>query len=1079
MQNIKRLTAIILSITLIFVTCLFILPQDISAATSFVTVSSNNSYDNFGSGGTNLVLNKSAMVYAVKNYNGTKRNYASIDSWSAQNKKIKMNDGDFNTIAYLSDNAEGNNNVVDVYVVYDLGKSASIANILIASQQYDSGADCYLGRYDIYVSDKNDFSKSSQYTDSEKVFSFNSANDGNSFGQYITLENVKGRYVSIHITKCGATNKYPNLFARVGEIAIYETSATKFIEINVNDNYSDFAKDQTNAALGKQVELFAHKNSNGSERGYESFESFDFQHSATNISDGDFSSAGFLSDSEESGEEVSESYIVYDFGEDISITNILIATYVDDVLGNCFIDEYDIYLSSTKDYSSLDDYLSSDKIFSFNSQKNGSSYGQYISLEKAFGRYLAINIKKVSGGNFARIGEIAVFQSEITPVYPTDKYEKYGVGEINLIKEKKPTVYAVKTFDGTDKEYTSIESWSNDNKISKITDGDILSNAYLSDAANGNNNVIESYVVFDLKSLCTINKFLIVAQNYLDTSDCYLGSYDVYLSATSDYSSPDDYNDDDIVFRFNAEKDGASFGQYVNLKGKKGRYLSIHITKASATDTYKNLFARIGEISAYGDDGMNYKAEYIAENVDDWTHPEKLYNNEQFASLGNNLLLNAEPILMLNGSTNSTLDWYNSGKLNDGDVTVSTAFQNWRAPASGEPYMDIIYYLGEDPISIDKMAYIGFMYPWKHYYTGKYYAYVAEDFDDLFLTENVVYEYEYNSQQVSRGQIVTFKNNPEGCYFAIRIVQPNITEFDTNTDGYWECPKISEIGLYGEKATVIEEPMNHAENKPVNVYLTESKNNKKDISDKVINAASVALLTDSDRSVDLQIDINGNQLEIVYNLCNDMLIDKVLLSSADGIDKYSVYASVDYGALWNESSKLFDYNGDPTITSFSQSIKMRYVRILIPAENKKTIGISEIEIIGLNRQQLKNKNIARSLTVNSVELFTQNFTTGNNAYLQVTAEMASKMFDGDANSPIAIEGGDPQKNSINIKLYLGDLKIINSLNLCFYKKLCEYQPGAVKVYVGETEKDILSSDAVPVGEWDYSTDGYMISFAPR
>lgn len=783
----------------------------------------------------------------------------------------------------------------------------------------------------------------------------------------------------------------------------------------------------------------------------------------------------------------------YDLGSSCTVEKFLLLSTSNIGMSAYYTGAYDVYLSEEKDGL----YKEENKIYSFDWTKEGIKRGQLVTFkEPQKGRYLAVRILSTSTTatqyNQARISEIAVYgtvgKTEYTVEYinETDQSKLMTNAQLaelgtSLISKKRADPYAYDKDTDTHKTLlgnsNSKENLADaDANLNSMTDGkvarEVAGEKVAADLYYNNTGapIPAIDLEYDMGSACVVEKFLLLGMGQVN-APYYTGAYDVYLSANKD----DLYKPENKIYSYNWEKEGAKRGQIVTFtEPKKGRYIAIRILKTYTTASSYN-YARISEIAVYGYDTTNYTVQHIAEKESDYKTPN-MFSNEQFAALGDDLIKDVKPMMRSNGVLDRTLNDYTGNKLNDGDVENGFNINVWRKATYGESYMDVIYDLGEDPMEIEKFFFLGFCAPWRHYYTGRYQVFIAEEFDDLFLDNNMVYEYDYRNQQISRGQIVTFKKAPVGCYVAVRIIEPNIVEFDNYPNDAWVCPKLSEIAVYGKKAVFEEVPINLAQAKPVNAYLTDASGKATEISEKLFGADESAMLTDGDLTKDVTFKTSKQRLDIVYNLCRDMNVDKIKLSSAAGPGDYTVYAASDYNDIWKESSKL--ENGDNAEISFEKSRSMRYVRISFTGKNE-TVKISEIEIIGLNRQQLKYKNLSRSVLTSGIQVFTENFKTGEKGYLEIDPESSSKLFDSDTSFPVALEGGDPAKDSINLLVYLGDLKIVDSIELDFFKRISQYQPGALSLYLGENEDDVLGENAKPICSWDYSADNYKVGLKPR
>ncbi len=1079
--------------------------------------------------GTNLLKNSLAVVYDPgADYNShTQISYSSLNGGEAELLKLTdgtvSNNGGGDCWAQIRKNGSGEDRYIDrIDLEYDLGSNCEIDKFVLVSIQDQSTresdviwhANKYLGEYEVYLAD----SKDTLYNAENLIYSYNYKDEAKRSGvQYVTFKtSVSGKYLAVRIKNPISPNDGEDVarWPRIAEIGVFGKSS---YTVNYRDENSYGSFTYTNAsyaALGtnliKDNVAKAYKpEADGTHTPILNLDNSDIKLGM--LTDGTVEDDGtdaswaklFLKGGSSAGN-VDTLDIEYDLQNTSRVDKFVFVSIQNprDFAWHSalYIGKYEVYLADSKE----DLYKPETLIYSYDYKNLGKPAGvQEVTFsEPLSGRYLAVRIldpvSKEHTENthiYPRIAEIGVFgdnglnytveyrkETKLADMMTDADFAKLGN---NLLSGRVAAPYALDIATGNRKYLIGNEVKTENlngatDSLIKLTDGKVYDGT--SSLATGlyyygGAGLSSIDLEYNLGSVCTVNKFVLLGSSFIYEENLaysmglYTGKYEVYLSNDKENL----YNAENLIYAYDYEQSSIARGQVVTFKNAvKGKYLAIRILDPVTTAT-EYVYPRLSEIALFGEDGLNYKVEYISEPVDG-----PVMTNKEFASIGNSIINGMSPRLLLNGVANSTLEWQNSGNLmNDGDLSQSTNFR-WVAGANGECYVDIIYELGEDPIDFEKFAFIGYKNPWKHYYTGHYTVYIAMDYDDLFLSDTLVYEYDRTVDQIARGQIVTFKEKPRGCYLAVRILDPNMLEFDHNDEDHlWIAPKISEIGAYGTKAVIISSPTNLAENMPVEAYITEKNGSLSKIPDNKFSAADVKKLTDASYDSDVAFDANGKNITLVYNLCKDMKIDKMRLSSSGLMNKpdsVKIYASTDYNAIWSEKSLI--YSGKYDTAEIKCGKEVRYVRIVVSGSKRK-FGISEIEIIGMDNQKLKYKNLARSINSANIQFFAQNNKNGFVSYLDIDSSVAKGLVDNDKNTLATVEGGNPERETLNIQMYLGDLKTIDSVSVYFTDKTA-YQPKKLYVYVCQSEEELLKADLKPIAELKGLPENgaYTINFAP-
>lgn len=609
-------------------------------------------------------------------------------------------------------------------------------------------------------------------------------------------------------------------------------------------------------------------------------------------------------------------------------------------------------------------------------------------------------------------------------------------------------------------------------------------------------------LTYDFGSSAKLDKILL-----LNHENIYLrtGEYELYASD----SKGDLYSSEKLVVKFtNSER---MQRQIFELQDVEGRYVGLKIldpvtdhgntklTSLNNSTQENHIYTRLLEFKVFG----NYKdSEYLNQPtvtvINEKSQGKQLMSDAEFAELGESLISGQKASIKMNNIRVEALE-KNTAGLTDGvvrtvyhkDGTVTAAHNdfsnnNVTGLINDKKPFDIIYKLGdgETLYDIDKAFYLGNGDSTNLYFTGKYQIYGSETLDDLFRSESLLFDYNYENDGFARGHIVTFKENrkPRICYFAIRILDP-VSGATT-----WVYPRVSEIALYGAKADIKASPMNLADGMPVNAYL-EKDGKFSNITSKNLTADEVKNLTDGNGATYAKIKTEGKTLEIVYNLCNEAEISNFYVESlaSNKLKEFKIYATMDLNDIWSEDSMIYHYQESKTSplvngVTYKKPIKTRYVRIsVINYTGGDYCYISNINIIGLDNQQLKFKSLTGGVLPEDVYVYEQNLKTKEIEYLDITETQAGGLFDTDKFTSDTIWGGKDGESSLNLQFYLGDLKNISRIEAFFLKNRDNYWPMDMDVYLAEDEISIMSPDAEPVYSFDSKAGekGYSVDIVPQ
>lgn len=393
---------------------------------------------------------------------------------------------------------------------------------------------------------------------------------------------------------------------------------------------------------------------------------------------------------------------------------------------------------------------------------------------------------------------------------------------------------------------------------------------------------------------------------------------------------------------------------------------------------------------------------------------------------------------------------------------------------------DIMYVIDPDiPYTIDKFFLAGISNPknWnEQWFTAKYEIYAAIDLDDLFLPENRVYDYDFERDGLSRYQIVNFDGTVNACYVAIRIIDS--TAFNEDQVGV----RIEEFALYGEEADIDYQPTNLSSYLPVTAYLTDSNDKVSEVSDKDFTKEENIYISDSDETTIADFTTNNQALDLVFNLCNDAEISKIKVLAESEKLSYDVYAAMDIGEIWSETSLIATYNGSDTPFSVGEEEELltaRYIRISFPKTNGKKVTVKDIQVIGLENQLLKHKAISRALDGNKASVFKRDLKTNELTYDNF--KEGGVLFDADYYGAAMTYVGVQGVSSANILVNLDGLKNVDEISVYFTRHMIRNHPLELKIYTSNTFDGAMDFSAEPVATFKgLPKEGkYTVSFKPQ
>ncbi len=565
---------------------------------------------------------------------------------------------------------------------------------------------------------------------------------------------------------------------------------------------------------------------------------------------------------------------------------------------------------------------------------------------------------------------------------------------------------------------------------------------------------------------------ILVAQH--SNNQLMLGKYSVYVSDNRDTL----YTEENLIGTYDASKSKSQIQNYHWEEGNEltgVKFVGMRIfdpfadwneAKKLVTRSdlaLKTLYPRIMEFNVYG------------EYEDPTFVPEVYTDTKDFdlstlpAVYGESLITRTNPSFFAEGKRAAVrpATVSNVRKKVSEIPSNETVHLDLSDPAiNNKEHFDIQWKLQDvyklELYRVKGFAFQGMFRDMSQYYTGHYQIYVAEEAEDLYKPENMVFEYDKDEMGIMKGIVYEFPSNkaPVGGYIALRIIEP-AAGASANVNA-----RLSIFYVWGEDAKIIPEPTNLAENMPVDAYFTKEK--LEEISESNLTAKEVMNMTDADNDTVAKIntkDSNRKTTELIYNLCGDMEIDKlalnVLNNSTTGFKTLKVYASdtlagvnLEDALIWTKKvgSKTGNINLEKVITSKN---KIRYLRFVFE-DCKDYLQINTIYVEGLDNQKNKTRELTSSLEVSThVNIINYNKVTGKSKNLGFNNDAKAAIFDNVPETyPVVAHEGVVGEDEFEVVIQLDDLRTINQMRIGYLYGFDEYYADTINVYIAETSAEI-------------------------
>lgn len=672
-----------------------------------------------------------------------------------------------------------------------------------------------------------------------------------------------------------------------------------------------------------------------------------------------------------------------------------------------------------------------------------------------------------SGDHYPRLSEFNVYG---TPV-------EDNILKPYLAETKAETLSAVSVVDKTKVYYNNgvkqIEYTDGDTDILADElvgeDGDLFTgDAELTPFAKAKGSGIELYTDRQLKIEHTLKGTAKVSDIFVysnEDEDYITQEYKIYAAKEYD----DLYKSSSLVYSFSNPGKKAVQIYDVNLTAK---YIAMVITKPCTNKAELDLAVpSLYEFNVYGEMGDDYDPDaprYPDTSKMDLSNVEKDY--------GKNLLKYENISYYVKDIPNATIseevDGYVETMFSTQDNNVAQNYDLRDLKVEADKITALVFKLTDyDTTKLKGFALQSSINSAtsKSHTISHYKVFMAEEKEDLFLDSSLVFEYKVDDiTPIQKGVFYEIPEGeqPIGKYIAFQIVDP------VNGATNEVYPRICYLWAWGEEAIIPVNPDNLAENMPVDAYFANG-NDKTEVSNKNLTPDEVANLTDDNANTYAKIDTKLSKrdtLELLYNLCSDVEIDKIkmstLINSSTGFSTLKVYAADSVAEIYQKDALVWTYKVNSTGTinatkSFKTPVTARYFRFVFQ-DTKDYVQINEIEIIGGDNQKLKTRNLTALIDSDNVTVTRTNKKTDKTQTVAVTSTLVDALVDSSKATALRLLNGTIGKDKYDIILYLGDLRTISKINLNFFGKIhSRYNPKAINVYVAETEEEIYSKDIKP------------------
>ncbi|MBQ6713979.1 MAG: hypothetical protein IJN15_00335 [Clostridia bacterium] len=569
--------------------------------------------------------------------------------------------------------------------------------------------------------------------------------------------------------------------------------------------------------------------------------------------------------------------------------------------------------------------------------------------------------------------------------------------------------------------------------------------------------------------------------------------YSIYISDTPETL----FDSDSLIANFKNENlDQLQVFDFTENSTVEGTYIAIRVYAPKEDMTGFDGIIRFTELCATGSVEI-----YEVENGN--------FDNAKLDSFGENLLNKREPYFKFAvGAKWSFKELFRSGGYkatdfadNNRDTRIGCYNANCMVYSADDEITFFIYYDLGATYSVKTIAFNSVTNAYLQ--TGKYDIYTSTDINTLFLERSKIISYN-NMSDSENGSSVSqaFHMLGEGHvarYIAFCIKYP-VCNYPAAADRYAKDQgvRIADLGVYGERYEKPLKEVNLLSHVPTNVYRGDDNT---PITESEYNGDDHKLLYDGFYNNAASIDTKGEKINLIFNLCSNMKLNSIKLSTlSSSIKHMKIYASDSEETIWNENTLVYSYKSgnnlsNRVIKSFDEEpLNARYLRIEILETENGTFDPAEIEAVGWNTQEFNYMNLVEE-KYESYTIYLQDKETADvkisfsdaNRYIpyeqtENKSYSINKALDNDYTTVGDLFGGKDNKESINLVFDLGTLNSLDSFTFRAGSS-ADYWPSKLNFYFGTDDMELFAKDAVPAKVWKDKTDDengiYAYNFVPQ
>ena len=647
----------------------------------------------------------------------------------------------------------------------------------------------------------------------------------------------------------------------------------------------------------------------------------------------------------------------------------------------------------------------------------------------------------------------------------------------NLLAGKKPEITY---YNGTER--LTIDKWTD---AEKLNDTDLSTGAAKEEIALGENGSYLEFV-YTFAGLAKIQKLLVAHSDNVALRNAHYK-----VSVAPQYSAL--FSKETIVADYdNADADFAQVFSGGEGPEIQGRFfgIRIYVPAGNLADAANSVY--LTELAVFGE-------ESVLKRIDIGS-----YTDEGVAAIGNNLIANDNVGVYVKTKENATKQTWVSALSNYeykkyADQQLSTKYSIGLGVSAPPSEVTTSFYLMYDlgavydisKVFVASATTIGME-------IGKYEIYADTNANKIFTAGSRIFSYDNTVEgpnTTSPAQLFTLEEGAmRGRYVAIKFTYP-VSDFERSIKrGAWACQvNLCELGFYGTPYTKPREQVNLIAHVPGELYRTDADGTRAKVDESEYGGADHKLIYDGKYDAAKKVALNGQTLDYVFNLSNNMRIYDIQLTAlTSNFENVKFYGSLTEDGIWEEESLLHEYSGNAVKNigkKYADSpTVMRFFRVSVSDTVSGYSDIAELEAIGWNDQEFEYINLLEERR----ELLSIVLEHKNGGYISVIKDEKIGKYrndyplkaavDSDEHTVADIYLGKQFEETVSVVADLGALSAIDAIALQAGSS-SEYWPDKLNFYIAENEDELYGEAAVPIKQFTQKaidTDGlYSCEMVPK